>query len=66
MPIKLNSDICPDIPDEILEISRQITERKLLEQKAQKKRERCQKISKWFFANIVGIIAIITAIILSR
>ena len=66
MPIKLNSDICPDIPDEILEISRQITERKLLEQKAQKKRERRQKISKWFFANIVGIIAIITAIILAR
>lgn len=65
MPIKSNNNICPDIPDEILEISNQITHRKLMEKKAQKKKERRNKILGWFLANIVGIIAIITAIILA-
>lgn len=63
MPIILNSDICPDIPDEILETSRQIAERKRLEQEKIRKRERRKKIAKWILANIVGIIGIIIAIL---
>lgn len=64
--MKLNSDLCPEIPDEIIEISKQISERKALEIKNQIKKERKQKIFKWFLANIVGIIAIITAILMSQ